>query len=104
MESEIKVGSEVLITNRMGSRLATVTGETPTCWKVGTSLFYKKDLSLRASDRWDTTRMELATQQHKDAITLANYKARTERLFSANYKKLNLIQLQQITKILNEVV
>ena len=103
---EIKVGTQVLVygSPMTGDRIATIDGETKSCWKIG-GKYYKKDtLAERSSDVWHRTLIRIPSDNDITRIVRRNRIYKTYNFFNvtSNIEKMSDDDLSTVITIIDK--
>lgn len=101
---EIKVGTQVLVYGSSMTReyIATIDGETKTCWKIGGNYYKKDTLAERGSDVWRRTLIRIPSDKDFARIARRNRVNKTYNFFSmlSNIEKLSDDDLSTVITII----
>ena len=101
---EIKVGTQVLVYGSAMTReyIATIDGETKTCWKIGGNYYKKDTLAERGSDAWHRTLIRIPSDKDIALIIRRTRVNKTYNFFStlSNIEKLSDDDLSNVIKIM----
>lgn len=101
---KIKVGTQVLVYGSSMTReyIATIDGETKTCWKIGGNYYKKDTLAERGSDAWRRTLIRIPSDKDIARIVRRNRVNKTYNFFNtlSNIEKLSDDDLSTVITIM----
>lgn len=101
---EIKVGTQVLVygSSMMRERIATIDGETKTCWKIGGNYYKKDTLVERSADVWHRTFIRIPSDNDITRIVRKNRIYKTNNFFNvmSNIEKMSDDDLSTVITII----
>lgn len=101
---EIKVGTQVLVygSSMTRERIATIDGETKTCWKIGGNYYKKDTLAERSSDVWHRTFIRIPSGNDITRIVRRNRIYKTYNFFNLmpNIEKMSDDDLSTVITII----
>jgi len=107
MYSDIKVGDELLVTERWGRKLAKVSKTTKTRFEIGGSTFLKENGSRYGGSSYSFASVKKLTEKEKsdfiESVRLEKLKKQNlEKIKNFNFKSLEIEDMEQIIKIIEK--
>lgn len=103
---EIKVGTQVLVYGSSMTRehIATIDGETKTCWKIGGNYYKKDTLVERGSDAWHRTHIRIPSDTDIARVVRRNRVYKTYNFFNvlSNIEKMSDDDLSTVITIITK--